>query len=202
MAAMHNFNIENFGGQQRETFPWPKLKYVFAIFCLVILCPAIKNIKIFWKSECNIYYFEDKMHSAFCFNFLWSPAKPEKNGRYYCCYIWCSSKIWSSRGDICVANFIPPAYGVSQGQGNYFWPKMQIQPKTPKFKKSFVKRQILWHHIWVYVDFFFLLNLLPSYSLRSQGDKICNKNNRMSFLAGAFAWTIGMAFNTLITSTG
>ena len=31
-------------------------------------------------------------------------------------------------------------------------------------------RQILWHHIRWYVDFFLQLNLLPPYSLRSQGD--------------------------------
>ena len=34
-------------------------------------------------------------------------------------------------------------------------------------------RQILWHHVWVCVDFSFKLNLLPPYSLRSQGDKNC-----------------------------
>ena len=33
-------------------------------------------------------------------------------------------------------------------------------------------RQFLWHHIQVYVDFFFQLNLLPPYSLGSQGDNI------------------------------
>ena len=33
-------------------------------------------------------------------------------------------------------------------------------------------RQILWHHIRVCVDFFFKLNFLPPYLLRSQGDKI------------------------------
>ena len=31
-------------------------------------------------------------------------------------------------------------------------------------------RKILCHHIQVYVDFFFLLNLLPPYSLGLQGD--------------------------------
>ena len=31
-------------------------------------------------------------------------------------------------------------------------------------------KQILWHHIRGYVDFFFQLNLLAPYSLRSQGD--------------------------------
>ena len=31
---------------------------------------------------------------------------------------------------------------------------------------------ILWHHIRGYVDLFFQLNLLPSYSLRSQGENI------------------------------
>ena len=32
------------------------------------------------------------------------------------------------------------------------------------------------HNIWGYVDFFFHLNLLPSYSLRSQGDNIYYEN--------------------------
>ena len=42
----------------------------------------------------------------------------------------------------------PPVNGASQG--NYFPPKMRFQPKTPKFKEKG--------------------NLLPPYSLRSQGD--------------------------------
>ena len=33
-----------------------------------------------------------------------------------------------------------------------------------------MEEQSLWHHTWVHVDFFFQLNLLPPYSLRSQGD--------------------------------
>ena len=36
--------------------------------------------------------------------------------------------------------------------------------------KFITDRQILWHHIQGYADFFFQLNLLPPYSLRSQGD--------------------------------
>ena len=33
-----------------------------------------------------------------------------------------------------MANFIPPANEASQG--NYFLPKKQFQPKTPKFKET------------------------------------------------------------------
>ena len=52
----------------------------------------------------------------------------------------------------------PPANGASQG--NYFLLKS-------------------WHHVRVYVDFFFQLNLLPPYSLCLQGDK-CNDENLSS----------------------
>ena len=74
--------------------------------------------------------------------------------------------------------------------------KLQRQPKLQTFlypKKNFssfyfaspkiieaevrnrqTDRQILWHHVWVGVDFFFKLNLLPPFTLRSQGDKTNN----------------------------
>ena len=39
-----------------------------------------------------------------------------------------------------------------------------------KFGNIQTDRQILWHHIRGYVDFFFQLNLLLPYSLGSQGD--------------------------------
>ena len=38
-------------------------------------------------------------------------------------------------------------------------------------------RQILWHQIWVYADFFFQLNLLHPYLIRSQGDKLFNSKS-------------------------
>ena len=39
-----------------------------------------------------------------------------------------------------------------------------------KIRYRQTNRQILWYHIQVCVDFFFKLNFLPPYSLRSQGD--------------------------------
>ena len=44
--------------------------------------------------------------------------------------VFLASKIKLSRGEICVANFIPPANGASQG--NYFLPKNVI-PKITVF---------------------------------------------------------------------
>ena len=38
--------------------------------------------------------------------------------------------------------------------------------------QNFTDRQILWHHVRRFVDFFFQLNLLPLYSLHSQEDKL------------------------------
>ena len=67
-----------------------------------------------------------------------------------------------SRGEICVANFIPPVN---------FSPFYNASPEIIDLKIHLrqTDRQILWHHIWVCVDFFFKLNLLPPYWLNSQG---------------------------------
>ena len=67
-----------------------------------------------------------------------------------------------SRGEICVTNFIPPVN---------FSPFYNASPEIidVKIHHRQTDRQILWHHIWVCVDFFFKLNLLPPYWLNSQG---------------------------------
>ena len=78
-----------------------------------------------------------------------------------------------SRGEICVANFIPPANGASLGSQNWTFLSYFASPEIIEVKicNRQTERQILWHHIKVCVDFFFKLNLLPPYSLYSQGDK-------------------------------
>ena len=51
-------------------------------------------------------------------------------------------------------------------------------------------KQILWHHIYGYVNFFFHLNLLPPYSLCSQGDK-CSNICKFSFCHGnGLTWKV------------
>ena len=94
-------------------------------------------------------------------------------------------KLKLSRGEICVANFIPHCeWGESREpcpQMAVFGQKQAISPQKCQpilFRQSWdnwgqnssqTDRQILWHHIRVCVDFFFKLNFLPYYSLRSEG---------------------------------
>ena len=58
-----------------------------------------------------------------------------------------------------------------------FWVPMLCKRYTNDYNRQTDRqtdRQILWHHIRGYVEFFFHLNLLPSYLLRSQGVKEIN----------------------------
>ena len=59
--------------------------------------------------------------------------------------------------EICVANYIPPVNDASQG--NYFLPKMCLQPKTPQFKEistlKCTRRSVI-----MLIDHLFMCNFL------------------------------------------
>ena len=81
-----------------------------------------------------------------------------------------------SRGEVCVAIFIPPANNASLGsylsQNDYFGQNQAII--EVKISNRQTDRQTDKFFDTIYggcVDFLFKLNLLPSYSLCSQGDK-------------------------------
>ena len=95
-----------------------------------------------------------------------------------------------------MANFIPPAIGASQviiscqkvinqvNREDKHRPSCQLCRGICQFCVNWgqswpqaerqTDKQIIWHHIRVYVDFFFQLNLLPPYPLPWQGDKCCD----------------------------
>ena len=79
-----------------------------------------------------------------------------------------------SRGEICVTNFTPPANGVSLGSFlvqnlTSAWKHCLNKPISPFFEEAnMVKRAEKYVQGYVVCGF---LNLLPPYSLHSQGDK-------------------------------
>ena len=68
-------------------------------------------------------------------------------------YGWIKHKLKLSRGEICVANFIPPANGASQG--NYFQAKIQKMAKFGTFLLALLaggklpNGQTGWPKIWI-----------------------------------------------------